>query len=110
MAYNTFNLRGNSRVVRKFDNISTDFPAGNIGVVVPAGSEGIAIVVDTVVGTNFTMQVTFDLESAVLAGTCKWYPYTAGNTSIGSSNYIILSIAPSGIRLIGPTSGAAILC
>lgn len=107
MPFVSFNLPGNSHVVRKFDNVATDFPTH--GVTVNAGSNGIAIAVDTVTGANLTVQVTFDPPAAINAGTAKWYPYTAGTTNTASSNYIIISIAPSGIKLAGSTAGAAIL-
>lgn len=43
MGYNVYNIAGNSRVVREFQDIATDFPAN--GVIVPAGAPGIAILV-----------------------------------------------------------------
>ena len=115
MAYTTFNLPGNGRVVRKFDNVSTDFPS--LGVIVPAGRAGIAIVADTVAGANLTVQVTFDAPytegsgaSGTFTGSTKWYPYTPGLTAIGNSAYIVFDVSPSGIKLGGSTAGAAILC
>ena len=92
MAYTTYPY--NAYIVRKFDDISVDFPAGGVAVAdvcmigVLAGGNGAVEV-----------EVSFSSKEDIVNGEAEWISYES--LPAGDGTFISFDPAPNGIRLTG---------
>ena len=94
MAFTSYNSGSTATVIKKFDDISVDFPVN--GVLAAVRAEQLVIISGTI-STTVKVQITLDSADAIEAGTATWVDYaTVGNTD---NRVVTISIGGTGIKL-----------
>ena len=79
-------------IVRKYDNLSTDFPAGGVAI------SDVAMVIVKDADADVTIQVTLDKKSDIRDGVAEWVDYETIESASGGG-IVIFDPAPNGINI-----------